>query len=71
MLVIKLAVVVGLVDETGLGATHTDATGWFNLVMTPLIWGVPVRCWSGPRRSIGAGRACGVWSSGRGRWVGA
>ncbi|RFS82974.1 hypothetical protein D0T12_22495 [Actinomadura spongiicola] len=40
-LVIKLAVVVGLVDETGLGATHTDATAWFNLVMTALIWGVP------------------------------
>lgn len=40
-LVIKLTVVVGLVKETGLGATHTDATAWFNLVMTVLIWGVP------------------------------
>ncbi|MFI0353797.1 hypothetical protein [Actinomadura sp. 9N407] len=40
-LLIKLTVVVGLMEETGLGATHTDATAWFNLVMTALIWGVP------------------------------
>jgi hypothetical protein len=40
-LVIKLLVVVGLLEQTSLGATHTSATAWFNLAMTLLIWAVP------------------------------
>jgi hypothetical protein len=39
--VIKLLAMAGIVPHTHLGATHTDATSWFNFMMTVLIWGIP------------------------------
>jgi hypothetical protein len=38
---IKILATIGIVPHTGLGATHTDATSWFNFAMTVLIWGIP------------------------------